>query len=127
MTAEPRPSGPVGETLAALKRLPDFRAAIEGLLLFLMVVAAGACTANSGVLHLKPLPSDELLITWLSAFIVPTLSEEVLFRGWVRKGAPLAAFWPTFSGIPSRPGPACLLAARNSSTPPFSASSLGWA
>lgn len=91
MTAEPRPSGPVGETLAALKRLPDFRAAIEGLLLFLMVVAAGAWTANSGVLHLKPLPSDELLITWLSAFIVPTLSEEVLFRGWVRKGAPLAA------------------------------------
>ena len=91
MTAEPRPSGPVSDTLAALKRLPDLRAAIEGLLLFLMVVCAGAWAASSGVLHLKPLPNDELLLTWLSAFIIPTLSEEVLFRGWVRRGAPLAA------------------------------------
>ena len=95
LTAEHRPTGPatgpVSETIAALKRLPDLRAAIEGVLLFVMVVIAGAWAAHSGVLQLKPRPTDQLMTTWLSAFIIPTLSEEVLFRGWVRRGAPIAA------------------------------------
>ena len=91
MISEQRPPGPVGESLAALKRLPDARAAIEGVLLFLMVIVAGAWAAHSGVLQLKPLPNTQLMTTWLSAFLVPTLSEELLFRGWVRKGAPIAA------------------------------------
>lgn len=100
MTAEPTPpasnddrerTGPVADTLAALKRLPDLRAAIEGLLLFLMVLAACAWAASNGVLELKPLKQDQLAVTWLSAFLVPTLSEELIFRGWVKKGAPVAA------------------------------------
>jgi len=95
LTAEHRPTGPatgpVSETIAALKRLPDLRAAIEGVLLFVMVVIAGAWAAHSGVLQLKPRPTDQLMTTWLSAFIIPTLSEEVLFRGWVRRGAPIVA------------------------------------
>jgi predicted Abi (CAAX) family protease len=90
VTAEQEP-GPVSETIAALKRLPDLRAAIEGVALFLMVVAAGVWAANTGVLHLAPLPRDQLLTTWISAFLIPTLSEELVFRGWVRRGAPIAA------------------------------------
>jgi len=91
VTAEPRAPGPIADTIGALKRLPDLRAAIEGLLLFLMVVAAGAWAAHSGVLQLKPLSSGQLMTTWLSAFLIPTMSEEIIFRGWVRKGAPIAA------------------------------------
>ena len=52
MTAEQRPPGPVGESLAALKRLPDARAAIEGVLLFLVDIVAGAWAAHRGVLLL---------------------------------------------------------------------------
>jgi predicted Abi (CAAX) family protease len=91
VTAERQPPGPVGETIAALKRLPDLRAAIEGVLLFLMVVAAGAWAASTGVLDLDPLPRGQLFTTWISVFLIPTMSEELIFRGWVRKGAPLAA------------------------------------
>lgn len=99
MTSDREPSAPppaplpgfVSETIAALKRLPDLRAAIEALLLFLMVIAAGVWAATNGVLELKPAPRDQLMTIWLSAFLVPALSEEVIFRGWVRKGAPLAA------------------------------------
>lgn len=91
MTAEQRPPGPVGETLAALRRLPDLRAAIEGVLLFLMVIAAGAWAASTGVLVLNPVPRDHVAAISLSAFLIPALSEEVVFRGWVRKGAPIAA------------------------------------
>ncbi len=83
--------GPFADIIASLKRLPDLRAAIEGLLLFLMVLAACAWAAHSGVLVLKPLHQDQLAVTWLSAFLVPTLSEELIFRGWVKKGAPIAA------------------------------------
>jgi uncharacterized protein len=91
VTADQRPPGPIGETIAALKRLPDLRAAIEALILFLMVIIAGAWAANSGVLQLKPVPREQMLSIWLSAFLVPALSEEVIFRGWVRRGAPMAA------------------------------------
>jgi len=87
----PERAGPIADIIASLKRLPDLRAAIEGLLLFLVVLAACAWGANSGVLVLKPLNQDQLAVTWLSAFLVPTLSEELIFRGWVKKGAPIAA------------------------------------
>ena len=46
-----------------------------------MAIVAGAWAAHSGVLQLKPLPNTQLMTTWLSAFLVPTLSEELLFRG----------------------------------------------
>jgi uncharacterized protein len=88
--AERRP-GPLDEAVASLKRLPDMRAAIEGLLLFLMVVAAGVWAAMSGVLVPEPAQRSEMLAISLSAFLIPALGEELAFRGWVRKGAPLAA------------------------------------
>jgi predicted Abi (CAAX) family protease len=84
-------TGPIADTIASLKRLPDLRAAIEGLILFLMVLVACAFAASNGVLDLKPLKQDQLAVTWLSAFLVPTLSEELIFRGWVKRGARLAA------------------------------------
>lgn len=83
--------GPLNEVLAGLKRLPDLRAAIEAVLLFLMVVAAGVWAAMSGVLVAAPAPRSELLAISLSAFLIPTMSEELAFRGWLRKGAPLGA------------------------------------
>lgn len=95
MTAERRPPGlpgeVVGEALAGLKKLPDLRGAIEGLILFLLVVAAGIWAAMSGVLKLQPAPRDEMMVIALSAFLIPVLGEELAFRSWIRKGAPLAA------------------------------------
>jgi predicted Abi (CAAX) family protease len=85
-------TGPLSEILAGLKRLPDMRAAIEALLLFLLVIAAGYWAASTGVLRSNPLSSrGELLPIWLSAFLVPALSEELIFRGWLRRGMPIAA------------------------------------
>jgi uncharacterized protein len=78
--------------LDGLKRLPDLRAALEALGLFILVVAAGVWAATTGVLTLNPIASrNELFILSLSAFVVPSLMEELVFRGWLRKGAPLAA------------------------------------
>jgi predicted Abi (CAAX) family protease len=81
----------VNETLAGLKRLPDLRGAIEGLLLFLVVVAAGFWATASGVLELRAAPRSAMLAISLSAFVIPALGEELVFRGWLRKGAPLGA------------------------------------
>lgn len=91
MTADQRPPGVIGETLASLKRLPDTRAAIEGVLLFIVVVAAGAWAVSSGVLKLNPLSRDHVFMVSVSTFLIPTLGEELVFRGWVRRGAPIAA------------------------------------
>ena len=92
MNSEKGATGPVAEVLAGLKRLPDMRAAIEALLLFLLVIAAGYWAATTGVLEPRTVVSrGELLPIWLSAFMVPALSEELIFRGWLRKGLPLAA------------------------------------
>jgi uncharacterized protein len=88
--AERRP-GLLDEVIGGLKRLPDLRGAVEALLLFLLVVAAGVWAAMSGVLELKPVGRDQVLAISLSAFLIPTLGEELAFRGWLRKGAPLAA------------------------------------
>lgn len=81
----------VGEVFAGLKRLPDLQAAIEALILFLMVVAAGVWAAMSGVLELRPVSRDQVFAISLSAFLIPVMGEELAFRGWLRKGAPLAA------------------------------------
>jgi predicted Abi (CAAX) family protease len=82
----------MGELFAGLKRLPDMRAAIEALLLFLLVIAAGFWAAHTGVLELHHRSSrGELLAISLSAFLVPSLAEELVFRGWLRKGMPIAA------------------------------------
>lgn len=90
MTAEPSP-GPLTAVVAGFRRLPDMRAAIEGLVLFLCVVAAGVWAASAGVLTLNPAPRSDVLLIMLVAFVMPALSEELFFRGWVRAGAPLAA------------------------------------
>ncbi len=87
-TATPRPLITI---MAGLRRLPDLRAAIEALVLFLVVVAVGVWAAMSGVLTLDPAPRDGMLILSVSACLMPALSEEWVFRGWVRAGAPIAA------------------------------------
>ena len=78
-------------TLASLRRLPDLRAAIEGVILFLLVVGAGIWSVQMGVLKLDPVPSANVGAISLSAFLMPALAEELVFRSWLPRGAPLAA------------------------------------
>jgi uncharacterized protein len=89
----PRPGapGPFAETLASLRRLPDLRAALEALGLFIVVLLAGAWAANDGVLTLNPLDRGQLQTLWLTAFLMPALLEELVFRSWIRRGAALSA------------------------------------
>jgi predicted Abi (CAAX) family protease len=90
--AAPGPSfSPVSETLAALKRLPDLRAALEALILFLLVLLAGAWAVSDGVITLDPMPRGQMATIWLSAFVMPVLLEELVFRGWLPRGAPRTA------------------------------------
>ncbi|HVY90624.1 MAG TPA: CPBP family glutamic-type intramembrane protease [Hyphomonadaceae bacterium] len=78
--------------VGALTRLPDLQAALEALILFLVVVAAGVWAVYAGVLQHHPMSSPrDMFVLSLSAFIVPSLGEEVVFRSWVGKGAPMAA------------------------------------
>jgi len=92
VTPDRRAAGLFSEVLGGLKRLPDMRAAIEALLLFLMVIAAGYWAAQTGVLRLHPVSSrGEFYPIALSAFIIPSLGEELVFRGWLRRGAPIGA------------------------------------
>lgn len=92
MSADSGATSPLREVFAGLKRLPDMRGAVEALLLFLLVIAAGYWAASTGVLKPSPITSrGELLPLSVSAFLVPALSEELIFRGWMRKGMPLAA------------------------------------
>jgi len=81
----------VRETLAALRRLPDIRAALEALVLFLLVLLAGAWAVGNGDLTLAPIPRGQLMSIWISAFLTPALLEELVFRGWLPRGAPMAA------------------------------------
>jgi uncharacterized protein len=81
----------VRETVVALRRLPDLRAAIEALVLFVLVLVAGGWAASSGVLTLDPMSRGQLMPIWLSAFLMPSLLEELVFRGWLPRGAPVAA------------------------------------
>ena len=82
-TPRPRAPGPFAETLASLRRLPDLRAALEALGLFILVLLAGAWAANDGVLTLNPLDRTHLQTLWLSAFLMPALVEELVFRSWI--------------------------------------------
>lgn len=82
----------VTSALSSLKTLPDMRAAIEALALFLMVLLAGALAWRAGVLVLDPISNrDQLFVIGLSAFIVPALGEELIFRSWIRRGTPIGA------------------------------------
>lgn len=76
---------------AGLKKLPDFRGAVEALLMFLLVVAVGVWVAQSGALQLNPVQRSSVFTLSLSAFLIPALSEELVFRGWLRRGMPIAA------------------------------------
>lgn len=87
----PGPPGPFAVILAALRRLPDLRAALEALALFLIVLLAGAWAASDGVLNLDPMDRTQVQTLWLSAFVMPSLLEELVFRGWLRRGAPIPA------------------------------------
>lgn len=81
----------ISNTLASLRRLPDLRAAIEGVILFLLVVGAGIWAVQMGVLVLDPAPRATVGAISLSAFLFPALAEELVFRSWLPRGAPLAA------------------------------------
>ncbi|MEY2757713.1 MAG: hypothetical protein RIR33_1491 [Pseudomonadota bacterium] len=85
------PSSPARETMAALRRLPDLRAALEALVLFMLVLVAGGWAASHGVLTLDPMSRSQLMPIWLSAFLMPSLLEELAFRSWLPRAAPLAA------------------------------------
>ena len=91
MTESSSPPGAVSETIAALRRLPDLRAAIEALILFLMVMIAGVWAVQSGVIQLSPMGRGERTTLWLSVFFFPVLVEELAFRGWLQRGAARAA------------------------------------
>lgn len=81
----------IANSLASLRRLPDMRAALEGIALFLVVIGAGIWAVQAGVLKLDPVPRDNVGVISLSAFLAPALAEELAFRSWLPRGAPLAA------------------------------------
>lgn len=85
------PQSLLANSFASLRRLPDLRAAIEGVILFLVVIGAGIWAVQAGVLVLHPVARDNVGAISLSAFLVPALAEEVVFRSWLPRGAPLAA------------------------------------
>jgi uncharacterized protein len=89
VSADRRAAGALSEVFAGLKRLPDLRGAVEALILFLVVVAAGIWAAMTGVLVSNPAPQADMMAISLSAFLIPALGEELVFRGWLRKGAPI--------------------------------------
>lgn len=91
-TIPPEPAfSPARQSLAALRRLPDIRAALEALVLFLLVLLAGAWAASAGVLTLDPMPRGQMMGIWISAFMTPALLEELVFRSWLPRGAPAVA------------------------------------
>ncbi len=91
MTDKASLPGAIAETLAALRRLPDLRAALEALALFVLMILAGAWATQAGVLQLDPAPRAEISGLWLSVFLFPALAEELVFRGWLPRGAAVAA------------------------------------
>ena len=91
MTDKANPQGLIATALASVRRLPDLRAAIEGLILFLIVVGAGIWAVQAGILVLDPAPAPHVGAISLSAFLLPALAEEIVFRSWLPRGAPLAA------------------------------------
>ncbi len=64
---------------------------LEALVLFLLVLLAGAWAAGDGALTLRPLDPRQMTTLWLSAFVAPSLLEEIAFRSWLARGAAIAA------------------------------------
>ncbi len=91
MTEQTNPSSLITTAIASVRRLPDLRAAIEGVILFLMVVGAGIWAVQAGILVLDPAPAANVGAISLSAFLLPALAEELVFRSWLPRGAPLPA------------------------------------
>ena len=91
MTADRGQRGPLTAIAAAMRTLPDVRAALEAVGLFLLMIGAGALALAGGALTINPLPREQLMAISIMAFVVPALGEEIIFRGWLDRGAPLAA------------------------------------
>lgn len=91
MTDQTNPPSLIAISLASLRRLPDLRAAIEGVILFLIVVGAGIWAVQAGILVLDPAPAANVGAISLSAFLLPSLAEELVFRSWLPRGAAFAA------------------------------------
>lgn len=91
MTDKDNPPGLASEAIASLRRLPDLRAALEALVLFLLVLLAGAWAVSDGAFMLNPVDRSGMTTLWLSAFVMPSLLEEIAFRSWLRRGAAIAA------------------------------------
>jgi predicted Abi (CAAX) family protease len=84
-------TGAVGEIIAGLRRLPDLRAAIEALALFILIILAGIWATQAGLLQLNPAPRSQISGLWLPVFVFPALAEELAFRGWLPRGRSTAA------------------------------------
>jgi len=98
------PDTPLRRLTSGLTRLPDLQGALEALILFLVVVAAGVWAVSAGVLQRHPMSSPrDIIVLSVSAFIVPALGEEVVFRGWLGKGAPLAMIGSLFAYVAWHP------------------------
>ncbi len=77
--------------IRSVLKLPDFRAAVEAFILFLVVIAAGAIAAWQGALILDHAPPETMSTIFITAFFIPALGEELVFRGWLRANEPLVA------------------------------------
>ncbi len=89
MSAALQPEPPWRAALASLRRLPDMRAAIEALLLFLLVLGFALALFSAGVFPLRPLPRVDMAPIFWTAFLFPGLAEEVGFRSWLDRISPL--------------------------------------
>jgi predicted Abi (CAAX) family protease len=85
------PTARAAALIRSLIKLPDFQAAIEALCLFLLVIGVGALAAWQGVLVLHHAPRETMSAIFITAFFLPALGEELLFRSWLRDGEPLVA------------------------------------
>lgn len=83
----PQNRAPFGAMMDGLRRLPDLRAALEALALFLLIMLAGAGAMAQGALVLRPsIGGDQIAALSISLFLVPALAEELVFRGWLKPG-----------------------------------------
>jgi predicted Abi (CAAX) family protease len=72
-------------SLSSVRRLPDIRGAIEGFLLFLVVLGAAAWAATHGGLTLHPIPREDMSRLFWLIFLTPAFSEEMVFRSWLSR------------------------------------------
>jgi uncharacterized protein len=92
------PPGWLDASFASVRRLPDLRGAIEGFLLFLVVLGAATWAATHGGLTLHPIPREEMSRLFWLIFVTPAFTEEFVFRSWMARpsllgaGLSLAAF-----------------------------------